>query len=250
MDPEYGASYRDLYERHWWWRAREKAILDVLERSSPPAGFGPILDVGCGDGLLFEQLGRFGVPQGIEADAALVSDFARARGRIRIGRFDHGFETDTHFGLILMLDVIEHLDDEAALRRAAELLEPNGLLLITVPAFSVLWTAHDDFNRHLRRYTVRSLSRAVESAGLEVRRARYLFQWLFPLKLLVRAKERFTAREPQMAAVPPTPLNRLYYGISRCEQTTWGRIPWPCGTSILAECSLPARALASVRQDP
>src|SRR5260370_1313885 len=36
MDPEYARRYRDLYERHWWWRAREHLILPALPRHPPP----------------------------------------------------------------------------------------------------------------------------------------------------------------------------------------------------------------------
>src|SRR2546426_671635 len=51
VEPEYAVRYRDLYRRHWWWRARERLILDVLRRLRPGAGWSAILDVGCGDGL-------------------------------------------------------------------------------------------------------------------------------------------------------------------------------------------------------
>ena len=128
MDPAYGARYRALYERHWWWRAREAKILGILERHAPRQGFGPILDVGCGDGLFFPKLQKFGEPRGVETDVDLVSD--ENRQRIHIGPFDETFTPSERFGLILMLDVVEHLDDDvAALRYASELLTPDGLLL-------------------------------------------------------------------------------------------------------------------------
>lgn len=239
MDPEYGARYRELYERHWWWRAREEMMIDLLTRLEPPDGYGPILDVGCGDGLSFPYLGRFGEPEGIEADGTLVSAQAQARGLIHIGPFDETFRPDRRYGLITMLDVIEHLDDLVALRRAAALLAPGGRVVITVPAFRLLWTAHDDFNHHRRRYTAAELVRVAQHAGLVVRSRRYFFQWLFPLKILVRLKERLAATPSQMAAVPAPWVNRLFRGLSRLEQRTWGRLPWPLGSSLLAVCSLP-----------
>ena len=61
MDPEYGLAYRELYRRHWWWRAREELIVRTLRSLRPPAaGRGTTLDVGCGDGLLFDRLAEFG----------------------------------------------------------------------------------------------------------------------------------------------------------------------------------------------
>lgn len=63
------------------------------------------------------------------------------------------------YSLILMLDVLEHLEDPVgALQHAVDLLTPEGTLLITVPAFMALWTNHDVLNHHLTRYTKRSFS--------------------------------------------------------------------------------------------
>lgn len=235
MDPAYGARYRDLYERHWWWRAREATILELLARLTPADGFGRILDVGCGDGLLFAGLARFGEPEGLEVDEALVTGAGRARGKIHVGPFDALFEPGHRFGLVTLLDVIEHLDDDvAALRHAARLTAPDGLMVITVPAFESLWTAHDDYNHHRRRYTRKGLLRVAREAGVEIRSCRYLFHWLFPLKVLVRVKERFSPVNPAMPKVPAPGINRLLYGMCRLERRTWGHIPWPFGSSLLA----------------
>lgn len=237
MDPAYGARYRDLYERHWWWRAREAMVLELLGRHAPPAGFGPILDIGCGDGLFLPALGRFGNPEGLEPDAGLVTEIGRGRGTIHTVPFDERFQPPRRFGLILMLDVLEHLDDDAAaLRHATGLLAPGGLLLITVPAFRLLWTAHDDYNHHRTRYTAATFDRAAARAEVEVTARRYFFHWLFPLKLMVRLKETLRPAAPTMPAVPGGLVNRLFYGVSRLEQRTWGRLPLPFGSSLLALC--------------
>ncbi len=237
MDPAYGARYRDLYNRHWWWRAREHMIVRRLERLAPPGGFGDILDVGCGDGLFLPQLARFGRPQGLEADGNLVTDLGRAAGPISVCLFDERFQPAERFGLIVMLDVIEHLDDDvAALRHAAHLLAPGGQIVITVPAFRMLWTAHDDLNQHRTRYTVPGLRRVAVAAGLRVDTARYAFHWLVPLKLAVRFKERLSTTEPSMAQVPPAWANRTAHALCRAEQATWGHLPLPFGTSVVAIC--------------
>lgn len=235
MDPAYAARYRDLYERHWWWRAREAAVLGLLARLAPAGGFGRILDVGCGDGLFFSGLARFGEPEGLELDEALVTAAGRARGTIHLGPFDALFEPGHRYGLITLLDVIEHIDDDvAALRHAARLAAPDGLLVITVPAIPALWTGHDEHNHHRRRYTRASLLRAAREAGLEIRSCRYLFPWLVPLKLLVRLKEKLSPSAPALPEVPAPAINRLLYAMCRLEERTWGRFPWPIGTSLAA----------------
>src|SRR6186713_3050929 len=99
MDPEYGRKYRELFERHWWWRARSALVLDVLRRYAPPGGWPEILDVGCGDGLFFGALGEFGTATGVEPDGALVSEATRATGRVHVRPFDPSFQPGTRYGL-------------------------------------------------------------------------------------------------------------------------------------------------------
>ncbi len=234
MDPRYAQLYRDLHERHWWWRARERMILAQLRRLRPAAGFGAVLDVGCGDGLWFERLQEFGAPEGLEPDAAIVSDESRRRFSFHLCPFDESFDPGKRYGLVLLLDVLEHLPDEgAALGLAARLVRPDGKLVLTVPAFRALWTAHDDLNLHRTRYTRGELVRALAAAGFRVRDARYFFHWLVPVKLLVRARERLAGADPQPPRVPPAPWNRLFYLLSRLEQRLWF-LRLPFGSSILA----------------
>lgn len=241
MIPEYAAAYRDLYERHWWWRARESMLLREIEGHRPAAGWGSILDVGCGDGLFFDRLARFGEVWGVESDETLVPAGSRHRARIHLGSFDSGFQPGRRFDLVLMLDVLEHLADPvAALRKAAELLVPGGRVLITVPAFQVLWTGHDDLNRHFVRYRRRSLDPLIVGAGLRILSERYFFQWLFPVKLGLRALERFGVVPNAPAKLPPPWLNRVLVGVSQVEQMTIGRLGLPFGSSLLAWCAAPA----------
>src|SRR4029077_1835982 len=104
---------------------------------------------------------------------------------------------------------------------------------ITVPAFPALWTAHDDLNRHVVRYTRRTFARTAERAGLRIEGTRYLFQWLILPKLLVRAKERAFGARPHPPSVPPRWVNETLRGLTRLESATYGRLPLPFGSSLL-----------------
>jgi 2-polyprenyl-3-methyl-5-hydroxy-6-metoxy-1,4-benzoquinol methylase len=235
MDPGYASAYADLYQRHWWWRAREPVIMDALHRYRPASGWRSALDVGCGDGLFFDRLREFaGRVEGIEADERLVSTSAHPKGRIYIAPFDASFRPGKTYSLIVMLDVLEHLrDPAAALRRARELLDPDGTLLLTVPAFRSLWTHHDDLNRHLTRYTREELAPLLQAAGFEVLEGRYFFHWTVPAKLAVRFAEQTFRLDPRPAKVPPSWLNGLLYGISRLEERALGWLKWRVGSSLL-----------------
>ena len=235
MDPEYGRRYRELHRRHWWWRARERVILDVVRRLEPPGGFGHILDVGCGDGLLFPSLASLGRVEGVEPDEGLVSRADTPWGVIHVRPFDPSFRPGRRYGLILMLDVLEHMDaPEEAAAHARELLEPGGALVVTVPAFRWLWTSHDVLNEHRTRYSRDGVVELLSGAGLDVERSRYLFRWLVPAKVAVRAKEAVLGAEPKPPALPPPPVNRLLYALTRVEEGLRGGVPRPFATSVLA----------------
>lgn len=237
MDSHYGARYRELYERHWWWRARESVVLDALHRHRPPAGWRTVLDVGCGDGLFFDALGRLdGVElvEGVEPARALVSPGGRHAPRIHVVPFDASFDVGRRYSLILMLDVLEHLADPvSALRHALSLLESDGRFVATVPAFRALWTRHDDLNHHQTRYDKQSMREVADRAGLRVDEARYFFHWTALAKLATRLIEAVVPGEPSSPRVPPEPINSALYAISRLEHRVAAAMPLPFGSSLL-----------------
>ena len=236
MDPAYAAAYRDLYERHWWWRARERFLLARLTELHSTGNRPRILDVGCGDALFFDELNRFGEVRGIEPDAEIVTD-GRWRAMIHVGELDDDFAARHTFDWILLLDVLEHVDDDVALLRAVRTtLAEEGLVIITVPAFRTLWTRHDEINQHVTRYTRGTLATALQEADLEPIDLRYFFHWLAPLKLIVKLKEAVVTGGMTVASVPPAPLNRLAYGVSVAEQHMPGTAHLPFGTSLYALC--------------
>lgn len=238
MNPEYAAAYGDLYRRHWWWRAREEMLVSEIEQHQPAGGWGNLLDIGCGDGLLFDRLARFGEVWGVESDESLVPADSHHRDRIHVGAFDATFRPNRRFGLVMMLDVLEHLQNPVgALEYVRRLLRPDGRVLITVPAFPVLWTHHDDLNYHFVRYRKRSLAAVLEPSGLMMISSHYCFHWLVPVKLAVRAFERVGGNTSAPTAVPAPWLNRLLFALTRVEQRVLGGLDLPFGSSLLAWCA-------------
>lgn len=233
MDPSYARRYRDLATRHWWWRARNDSVREVAARLLGARRDAAILDIGCGDGVLFPFFSQFGAVEGIEPDSGVVSEESPWRRQIQIRPFDESFSPGRRFDLIVMLDVLEHLDDpHRALGQVHDLLEDGGRLLLTVPAFQALWTHHDRLNRHLRRYTKRGLSSAAAAAGLQVQESWYAFQWLFLAKLAERVRERLRGPSPP-EDVPAERLNEALYRVCAVEKRLVGRV-MPFGSSLLA----------------
>lgn len=234
MDPRYGERYRGLYEKHWWWRARTRLIISRLRCLLPERGGNRILDIGCGDGLFFPELSQFGEVDGVEPFAELVSANNPYRGRIQICPFDDNFQPGKRYSLVLMLDVLEHLEDPvAALRHVIELLEPGGKFLATVPAFMALWTNHDVVNQHFIRYTKSSFRQVARQAGLRIQEERYLYHWTCPVKLGIGFIERLFHSEPKPAQVPTRTVNELLFWMSRLEQKTLTPLSLPFGSSLM-----------------
>jgi SAM-dependent methyltransferase len=233
MDTGYATAYIGLYQNHWWWRAREAILLrrlaDVIDHARPAR----ILDVGCGAGLFFDALERFGHVEGIESDAALVEQSGPWRDRIVVGELDDSFRPEGSFDAILMLDVLEHVSNpERMLSSARRILAPGGRIVITVPAFECLWTSHDDLNHHLRRYTPRRLCDTVREAGLATESVGYLFQSLVIPKLFVRAAEAMKGGPPRVPRVPSPAINTV---LRKWFQTELLVSKWlPFGTSLIA----------------
>lgn len=233
MDSQYGRIYEDLYRRHWWFRVRERIIVSVLHELGlrRPAS---ILDVGCGNGLLFPALEPFGHVQGIEIDRFLVPADSPYRDQIHGEPLGHSRYAGSHFDLITALDVIEHIeDDAAAVRSMLQMLAPGGRLLITVPASTSLWDEHDRINHHYRRYSAAQLGQLLCAAGAKAR-IRYLFHALYLPKWIVATRNRILGSRVGQHRIPVPLVNRA------AETAFWLEYQFmnlPFGTSLLAVAS-------------
>ncbi len=185
---------------HWYYISKGRAIKSLLGR----APIGALLDVGAGSGVFSKML----VGEGRAAKAICVDPGYDAAfiGRRRDDRIDFVRSVDkVAADTVLMIDVIEHVDDDVALiRQYAELAAPGTRFLISVPAFSFLWSSHDVFLEHRRRYTLDSLGAAVRAAGLETVDMRYFFGLLFPLAAAARLAEKKTG-DAKASRLRPAP---------------------------------------------
>lgn len=238
----YAKNYRRLWEEHWWWRARRRFVLRRLGELAARRPLKRILDVGCGDGLFFDELSRFGEPWGVEPDAGLVDPKGKRAERIRVVPFEDFPRDERGYDMILMLDSLEHMkDDAAALRQAFGLLAPGGFLFLTVPALPSLWSVHDEANRHYRRYTRASLGAALQGAGLRTEELGYYFGWpalpLYARKLL--GGGRADAAGDYAVLPPPRALNGALYALTVFEQALTGARGTPVGSSLFAAARRP-----------
>jgi hypothetical protein len=138
------------------------------------------------------------------------------------------------FSVISAFDVIEHIeDDRAFLVGAHERLINGGTLVLSTPAFSFLWSKHDDAALHFRRYRKPELIRLLNDAGFSVRFATYWNMTLFPLAYLVHLAHTSGESSRKM----PQLIDRLFFGLIRLESSFIPRfsLPFGVGLVVLAE---------------
>lgn len=203
---------------HWYYISKGRAIKALLDET-PVTG---LLDVGAGSGVFSRMLVSEGAaPTATCVDPNYTDAWLDEREDDKID-YVRGVEA-VDASHVLMLDVIEHVDDDVALiRDYADKAAPGTRFLISVPAFNFLWSSHDDFLDHRRRYTEESLVTAVEAAGLEPLRQRYFFGLLFPAVAAMRLADKALKgdREATKSALKAAPdwLNRTLVAVHDVER--------------------------------
>jgi SAM-dependent methyltransferase len=176
------------FQRHPWETARARFFRDLLARQGLFDRPRRVLDVGAGDGYLARELVA-AMPAGSRAvcfDPHYTD--AQLGGGLEAGGVSFTQQRPRgSFDVILLLDVIEHVaDDRGLLVESMDALAAGGLLLVSVPAYLSLYTRHDLFLGHHRRYRPGQLRAVVTSVGLQIEAGGGLFHSL----LLVRAAEK------------------------------------------------------------
>lgn len=252
MQTSYSATYRDLWTRHWWWQARHQLVMrtlaQVCDHDNRSAGQRRLIDIGCAGGVAFEDFSQFGLMHGIEPDAGLIDHSSSWADCIDVTMFDANYSATTEYDVVLMLDVLEHIeDDTTALTGVFDMLRPGGAAILTVPALPSLWSVHDEINHHFRRYTRNSLTTGLSQAGFEITQVRHVFGWSLGLMYLRRL---LASREPSSydVKVPMRPVNAAMRWLTRCEEWLCRtlRCSPPSGSSLLAVVRRPQRTVTTV----
>ncbi|MGA2498766.1 MAG: class I SAM-dependent methyltransferase [Tepidisphaeraceae bacterium] len=236
--------YTEMYvleERHWWFAARRAIVSDLLPRylRPPPSGRPAVADLGCGCGLLTQALGTRYNFDCVGMDASEHSVRLCARRGLRVER---GFLPGSvplprdRFDAVLMLDVLEHLDeDRESAAVAASLLRVGGILVCTVPAYKWLWSPRDVHHEHRRRYSAQEFRRLFELPNLKIELFSHMNSFLFPFAAAARLWARFRKHDASRDLhVPPEPLNTALRAVFSSERKLLPRFRLPFGLSLIA----------------
>jgi SAM-dependent methyltransferase len=225
----------------WWYRALHARVLDAVGRPQ-----GALLDAGCGTGGFLARLRRRwpgAEAAGVEYEPAAAARAAAKSGCPVVAGSVHALPFATaRFAVATSMDVLCHAQVEPA-RALAELhrvLAPGGRLVLNLPAFRWLHSAHDIRVHNVRRFTAGEVAALLEAAGFVAPRARYWNALLLPLMV---AQRKIMARAPSarsdVAAFPPW-LDATLHGITELERHSARLgLPYPAGGSVLAVATRP-----------
>jgi SAM-dependent methyltransferase len=234
VKPGYVATHVEEDGLHWYFRAR-RTLLETVLRGVLHRRPLRLLDIGCGTGHVLATLGQFGEAVGMDANDAFLAAARTAGLDARKGSLPDDLVVAPGWAdVVLLLDVVEHLEDDVAgLHGARSALRDDGLLIVTVPACPSLWSAHDVELGHRRRYTAMGLRRVIEAAGYRVQYLSYFNTVLFPAIASIRLWKRLRGDDRHDLWRPAPFVNAVLERLFALERHAIPRYALPFGTSLL-----------------
>jgi SAM-dependent methyltransferase len=232
---------------HWWFAGKRILFKRLLRERLSASGL-RILDIGCGTGAVAVDFSRYGWVCAADRSIDALA-FVRSRGATTVAASDAAilpFRSQS-FDLVLAFDIIEHVDDDAAMvAELARVLKPGGAVAIHVPAWPSLWSRHDEVLEHRRRYTRRSLASLLERSPLSIEYLGWSSATIFLPAVAMRWARRLVparngsdlpaAGDDETADIfsLPGPLNAALRSVYRAEASLAASIGLPFGLSLAA----------------
>lgn len=217
---------------HFWIRRRfevMRRLADSVVRNSRR-----VAEIGCGNGLLQRGIeDHYGIAvAGFELnEVALQKNVSRLSPLYCYNIHQRNPEFRARFDLLLLFDVLEHIEDESGFLQSVKFhLAESGTLLINVPAHQFFYSDYDRAAGHIRRYSVSQLAKVAEQNGFKTRAVTYWGLPLVPLLLVRKAMTMHGSNGKAGFDARGHTMNQILSLLARCE-------PLPqrlLGTSVMA----------------
>lgn len=182
-----------MQKTHWWFRGKQEIVMDVYLRYCKKSSSAKVLDVGCGMGLMLEELNDLCTIYGMDIAPEAVEycresfDNSIVKEHILCGSLPDDIPFTEKFDTVIGLDVLEHIKkDGKAISCIYDILNDGGIFLITVPALMSMWSGNDELNHHYRRYEKSELEQKISDAGFIIEKSSYYNSFLFLPAYIVR----------------------------------------------------------------
>lgn len=224
---DYVSGYKSQY---FWFKAKKK-LLHILLSKIPIHQNQNILDIGAGTGDDICILNKFGKVHVLDCNQMALDLIPNESIATKtVGDACNLPYKDNTFDIVVALDVLEHIeDDNQAITEIHRVLKSNGFFIFTVPAYQKLYSAHDKYLGHVRRYNKKLIKNRL-SLFKKITLGSWLF-FLLPCAIIDRTlhkKQHHTLEEKTSRFV-----NNLFYFIMSIENFLIKHgIRFPCGLTI------------------
>lgn len=242
MNPDEYTKLDRLDRVHWFYRGKRTIVRSWVERYLKLTPADLVIDAGCGTGTFLAELAGTCKVLGLDDHAESITiagpRLEKAGGGVLQTTLDRVDLSDGCAAVVTLMDVLEHVDDDAGvLREMARLVRPGGLVVVTVPALMWLWSDWDVALHHRRRYHAAGLRQAIAASGLDTLHLAYFNSAALPAIGLVRARRKLRppvpGRERAEDRVPGRLVNWLLYQ-AMVVPAKWRWFHPPAGVSLLA----------------
>jgi len=224
--------HEELEEHYWWFLARRTILRQILHRISKPHSGSLILDVGCGTGgntkAFADEYNCIGVdPIRIAIESArdrfpglqFIVGYAPEDVRDHLAKAD----------IVLLMDVLEHVEDDFALvSKLLAAMKSGAHLILMAPADYALWGPHDRGFEHFRRYDEKRLRMLWDGLAVTERVVSYCNSRLYWPVRLARALSRKRGKSLGAAdtdvSLPPRFVNKILYWIFASEARRFAKM--------------------------
>lgn len=240
---EYQRNY-ELEEKNWYFVGMRQVFLSLIKRYRPVGGERlKIADIGCGTGIILEQLEKLGETIGVDNSSEAIK-FCRSRGLSHVKVEDATAMSlpKDHFDIVTALGLIEHVpDDRLLLAELKRISRRGGRIILFTSALSILWSEHDEANEHVRRYSKSELKEKIEEQGLKIIKLSYFnLAMFFPMLVVVQLKKSIKKIRAERELGPrrflfelPRIVSAMLVGLLRLEEWLFVRTGLPFGVNLI-----------------
>jgi|TARA_B110000211_G_C14079613_1_gene553861 SAM-dependent methyltransferase len=218
-------------KNHWWFKGRREILSSIIKINFKKKS--TILDFGSGSGTNIDMLCKYGTVYIYEKNKKmkkyLKKKYSNSKKVIVVNNYKK-FKYD----LIIAADVIEHIkNDKKAIKEIGGTLKKNGKILITVPAFQLLFSKKDEQLKHFRRYNINTLKILIKNFKT-IKLTYFNFFLFIPLSFVIIILKTFKIDFIDYAEKTPNIfINKFFYYIFRMEKMLVNFINFPFGLSII-----------------
>ena len=171
-------------ESDFWSKVKVKLILKLVEGKR-------VLDVGCGSGLLSKTLLNRNYNVTVVDNDSKAIEIAKKKGINGFVADINNWQTQEKFDCIILGDVLEHIEDDGSvMKKVHEMLEPNGCVVVNVPAYQTLFSKHDVALGHKRRYSNKELESKLQNSGFTIEKLRHWNLLALPIAVSIKISKK------------------------------------------------------------